>query len=320
MKGHKSSDEIIQRVKDFNNGILQTTFVEDIVFCEQLFNSTLIHQLPVGFAYYDDQFVLQKCNKTYAKYLKSYTPFNRETAMGMLYFDYKPGVKPYMEDWFCSVRDSRLPDTLYDLEIKVTINLKKNISFWDSHFEPVMDSTGRPHGFLMCCIDRTKRNILSQPQNTEFVSPDSVVNNCKELENALRIFIRTQYEDRRRSESQFAQNILNKVTPILTYLKKSNLDNQQSLLVSLIEKQLQVSISPFSMKLSSDLYGFTATETRVAKLITNGLISKEIAEVLNVSKDCIDFHRYNIRKKLGLIGKKVNLTTYLLNVFKHTYN
>jgi DNA-binding NarL/FixJ family response regulator len=55
---------------------------------------------------------------------------------------------------------------------------------------------------------------------------------------------------------------------------------------------------------------------RIATLIKEGKSSGEIAKTLVVSKKTIDFHRANIRKKLGLktdTGERTNLMTYLVS-------
>jgi DNA-binding CsgD family transcriptional regulator len=72
-------------------------------------------------------------------------------------------------------------------------------------------------------------------------------------------------------------------------------------------------ISPFISKLSSKFFNFTPMEIRVANLVKDGRTNKEIAELLCLSKNTILFHRYNIRRKLGLKHKKINMRSHLLS-------
>jgi len=52
-------------------------------------------------------------------------------------------------------------------------------------------------------------------------------------------------------------------------------------------------------------------EAKVAGLIRQGRVNKEIAQQLNLTVRSIELHRYNIRKKLGLRKVKTNLQRYL---------
>lgn len=58
----------------------------------------------------------------------------------------------------------------------------------------------------------------------------------------------------------------------------------------------------------------TAKEIQIANFVKEGKSSKDIAELMDVSKRTIDFHRKNIRLKLGINNKKGNLRSSLLNL------
>jgi DNA-binding CsgD family transcriptional regulator len=58
-------------------------------------------------------------------------------------------------------------------------------------------------------------------------------------------------------------------------------------------------------------HNLTPEELRVAVLVRNGRTTKEIAEILSLAKGSIDIHRNNIRRKLGLNGRKTGLQSHL---------
>jgi len=61
-------------------------------------------------------------------------------------------------------------------------------------------------------------------------------------------------------------------------------------------------------------FNLTPREIQVATLVKEGRNSGQIADILNISKGAVDFHRNNIRKKLGINKAKVNLRSFLLKL------
>jgi DNA-binding CsgD family transcriptional regulator len=100
----------------------------------------------------------------------------------------------------------------------------------------------------------------------------------------------------------------------LEKLKKHRLDEKYDAYLNTLESNINDIISSFSQKLSSKYINLTPTEIQVANLIKHGNNTKEIAELLFLSKATIEFHRRNIRKKLGIKNKKTNLRTHLLSI------
>jgi DNA-binding CsgD family transcriptional regulator len=66
------------------------------------------------------------------------------------------------------------------------------------------------------------------------------------------------------------------------------------------------------MTLSSSYLGLSPREIQVADLVRHGRTNKEAARILNISINAVEFHRNNLRKKLGIQNRKVNLRTHLL--------
>jgi DNA-binding CsgD family transcriptional regulator len=112
-------------------------------------------------------------------------------------------------------------------------------------------------------------------------------------------------------EKTIMSNIKKLITPNLTRLKKISLNDRQKSELGILEANLYEIISPFESSLSSEYLKLTPAEMQVASFIKNGATSPEIASLLGLSRRTIDTHRHNIRKKIGIRGKGVNLKTYL---------
>jgi len=138
-------------------------------------------------------------------------------------------------------------------------------------------------------------------------------NYLADANTALKVLLKQREEDKAEVEEQFLTNIKKSVLPYLELLQKSHLTQKQEELLQTIYLHLKEIVSPFIRKISSQHLGLTPTELQVASLIRDGKTSKEIAEVYNVSVSAIEFHRHQIRKKLGITHNKANLRSHLLS-------
>lgn len=136
----------------------------------------------------------------------------------------------------------------------------------------------------------------------------------EEANTALRVLLRQRDEHKTELEEKILANLKELVIPYIQDLKESDLNPKQMGYVSLLESNLDDLISPFSHKLSMKHLSLTTKEIQVANLVRQGKTTSEIAVLLGVSTNAIVFHRYNIRKKLGLNNQKVNLRSYLLSL------
>jgi PAS domain S-box-containing protein len=133
----------------------------------------------------------------------------------------------------------------------------------------------------------------------------------EEMNAALKILLKQVREDKDAGETNIIANIKGAVYPYLNRLKASGLNDKQKALVSVIDSNLKSIASSFIKDLSSRYLSLTPVEIQVATLVKDGLTSKEIAELLNISLNTVNTHRYYIRKKTGLKNKKVNLRTFI---------
>lgn len=107
-------------------------------------------------------------------------------------------------------------------------------------------------------------------------------------------------------EKTVSDNIKNYVKPVVDYLGTRVSREEQKIFTSLIEE----AVYPITKTRSARGIELSSRELEVAMMIKEGRSSKQIAEELFITKKAVDYHRANIRKKLG-IDTKENLQTYL---------
>ena len=161
-------------------------------------------------------------------------------------------------------------------------------------------------------IARVQRHLeLSRmQQNLESMVQDRTIK-LEEANTALKVLL----EHRRAGQEEFERNVVGHIStlinPYLKRLQKTDLDSRQMALLEVIGSNLKEITADFSVKFHSRALGLTRRELEVAALIKTGNTNMEIAVILDISEYAVSFHRQNLRKKLGLIGQKVNLVSYL---------
>lgn len=133
----------------------------------------------------------------------------------------------------------------------------------------------------------------------------------EEANTALKVLLRHREEDQATMEQDVISNVKKLVFPYIEKLKSLRLNENQATHLEIIETHLKDIISPFLRKLSTEHFDLTPREIQVATLVKEGKTTKEMTELLNVSSTAIDFHRKNIRLKLGIKNKKTNLRSFL---------
>lgn len=139
--------------------------------------------------------------------------------------------------------------------------------------------------------------------------------NLEEMNTALRVLLKHREEDKSELEERILSNVKKLVVPYVEKLRKSRLSQEQASYIEILDEHLQDILSPFLRNLGTRHLNLTPKEIQVASLIREGKTSKEIADVLGVSARAVDFHRDNIRIKLGIKNKKANLRSFLLSTF-----
>ncbi|MCK5403950.1 MAG: hypothetical protein KAI75_01935 [Desulfobulbaceae bacterium] len=136
----------------------------------------------------------------------------------------------------------------------------------------------------------------------------------QEANIALEVLLRRRDQEKIEFEEEVQANIARMVFPFLDKLKKTKLDNNQIDLVEIIDKNLKRSFTSLDARLLVSLARLTPTEFKVANHVKQGMSTKEIAETMKISRRTVETHRDNIRKKIGIKKKGVNLRKFLLSV------
>ena len=134
----------------------------------------------------------------------------------------------------------------------------------------------------------------------------------QEANTALKVLLEHRDEDRRELEERVVSNVKQLVLPYVELLKKGRLDPSQQVAADFVEANLKQILSPLLNNLRS--FHFTPRQLEIIALMKEGRTTKEIAALLQVSKEAIDMQRFLIRKRLGLTKGKANLRSYLLSL------
>ena len=135
----------------------------------------------------------------------------------------------------------------------------------------------------------------------------------KQLENkniALGELLSRIEQEKEQVKMDVVSNIDTFVVPIVKKIQ-CRCGCQDKEYFNLLERNLLDISSSLGSKLAERKIKFTPRELEICNLIKNGQNNKAIASLLNLSVDTIKTHRVNIRDKLDLNNKKINLSVYL---------
>ncbi len=136
----------------------------------------------------------------------------------------------------------------------------------------------------------------------------------EETNEALKILLERGEDEKRLVEDRIKSNVKELVMPYIDKLKSTGLNIEQQTYLEIVETTVKNVFSSFLQKITSKQYHFTPKEIQVATLIREGKTTKQIADIMRVTRSAIGLHRHHIRNKLGLGKAKVNLRSYLLSL------
>ncbi len=204
-------------------------------------------------------------------------------------------------------------------QVDKAIRLKKPVRFvdqrrakwFDNSLYPIQNSLGEVTQLAIFVHDITDLKETEQALRQSEEELRIKTSKLEEINTALKVLIEKRKEDKIRLEEDVLSNVKQLVEPYLARLRESGLDSAQGSLLDVLEINLKEITAPFMRAFSSEYLNLTPAEIRIANLVKQGKTTKEIAQLIDSAKWTVDFHRCNIRKKLGIQNRKINLRNYL---------
>jgi PAS domain S-box-containing protein len=136
----------------------------------------------------------------------------------------------------------------------------------------------------------------------------------EDANTALKVLLKHREDDKDELQENIVSNVKELIMPYIGKLRMVRSAKQQNAYLDVIENNLNNIISPFLRNVTLNHFNLTPREIEVANLVKDGKTTKDIGEILNLSTRAVEFHRDNIREKLGLKKTKSNLRSTLLSL------
>ena len=125
---------------------------------------------------------------------------------------------------------------------------------------------------------------------------------------ALREVISQVEVEKRRIKDDIETNANILIFPILEKLKIEKVNLKY---INLLRHHIKGITSSFGNKVTKRSFKLSPREIEICSIIKEGFRSKDISYLLNISCATVEEHRKNIRHKLGISNKGINLTCFL---------
>jgi PAS domain S-box-containing protein len=177
--------------------------------------------------------------------------------------------------------------------------------------KPIYDAEGHLKGSFAVVTDISELKQVEQALKDREKELETERLTLEETNTTLRVLLEKRERDREEFEQTILSNVNELVMPYVEKLKSKLSDEATKSYLNILESNLNDIISPFLQRLSIKNSKLTTAQIQVANLVKEGKTTKEISKLLNLSEKTIEDHRKGIRKKLGILGKNINLKSFL---------
>lgn len=153
------------------------------------------------------------------------------------------------------------------------------------------------------------RNITQQKAMERYLREEKT--KAEEMNVTLRNVMKTIDRDKEEFELSITQKITTNIIPSLQKLAAEENGDVRDMYMKILRDQLAGLTRSSSTISNQDIIRLTKSEVQVCQMIQSGATSQDIADAMAISIETVQTHRKNIRRKLGLSGKDINLYAYL---------
>ena len=118
--------------------------------------------------------------------------------------------------------------------------------------------------------------------------------------------------EKKQIKNNVTSNVVGLLLPLLEKMNPEMSHDGRKYL-ALLKQNLKELTASFGYRVLDPGLNLTPREIGICNMIKSGLSSRKISELLKISRKTVDRHRDNIRKKLGISNRKINLRSFLKN-------
>jgi len=179
---------------------------------------------------------------------------------------------------------------------------------------PIYDQDGHIVGAIESIRDITERKEMEEALKKRERELENKSRYLEEANTAMNVLLKHIERDKEEIQENMLVNMRKLLLPYVEKIRRCSPLPEQEAYIDILQSNMENIASPFLRNMTVRHYNLTPREIEVAHLIKEGKTTKEIAAMLNLSSRSVDFHRLNIRRKLGFSDRRKNLRSTLLSL------